>query len=212
MRVKSLIGVLLLLVALPAAAAERDTYICLVPDTQGLTIVFPTGQVPDMNTCQPNQDPAFGCKGSYCQSSPYCKTSWIETHKLMLRNLAYELTGQWEKIDYTEISGGDTTRSHEKTGLDHPRCDLILGLGDITNNPDGVMDVPYDQLQTHQQEWKIATDNLWSIIDASGIPYLASQGNHDSFDAYKRFLGLLATEKKPWFYAMEKTRRASYAI
>jgi hypothetical protein len=89
---------------------------------------------------------------------------------------------------------------------------LILGLGDITNNPDGVFDFPYDKLQTHQEEWKIAIDNLWSIIDQSGIPYLASQGNHDSLDAYKRFLGLLGTEKKPWFYAMEKTKKSSYAI
>ena len=51
-----------------------------------------------MNTCQPNQDPAFGCKGEYCKSSPYCKTSWIETHKLMLRNLAYELTGKASSV------------------------------------------------------------------------------------------------------------------
>ncbi len=210
---KSLIAITLLLAAAPASrAAERDTIICLIPDTQWLTIGATSGQVPDMSTCQPSQDPSYGCKGEYCKSSPYCKTNWIETHKLLLRNLAYELTGQWEKIDYTEISGGDTTKSHQTKGLDHPRCDLILGLGDITNNPDGVFDFPYDKLQTHQDEWKLATENLWSIIDASGIPYLPSQGNHDSLDAYKRFLGLLGTEKKPWFYTMEKTRRSSYAI
>lgn len=209
---KSLIVLLSLLAAAPAAAAARDTYICLVPDTQGLTVVNTTGQVPDMNSCKPNPDPAYGCKGSHCEASPYCKTNWIETDKLMLRNLAYELTGQWEKIDYSEISGGDATRSHQNAGLDHPRCDLILGLGDITNNPDGVFDWPWDKLQTHQQEWQIGLEDLWSIIDASGIPYLAVQGNHDSLDAYKRFLGILRVEAKPWFYAMEKTQRVSYAI
>ena len=78
----------------------------------------------------------FTCTpGASCEHSPYCKGTWFDTGRQLLRNLAYDLTGQWEKEDYAGIGELDGATAPRTGPPDHPRCDAILSLGDMIDIP-----------------------------------------------------------------------------
>ena len=61
-------------------------------------------------------DPSQGsCIGANCEKSPYCKDSWYRTGEILLDNMAYSMTGQWQKIDYSAIKGRDDVQSKLST-------------------------------------------------------------------------------------------------
>lgn len=120
----------------------RDVLLCFVPDVQHLA----SGKlwVPDqagktcstanpVNATAPSQNSS--CTGGFCTQSVYCKTDWRHTDYQLLMNMAYEMTGQWSKMDYSGISGFDSTASFAISPGDHPKCDAIISLGDMTDQP-----------------------------------------------------------------------------
>lgn len=187
-----------------AMASTRDTYICLIPDTQNLTSSDDHSASPE--TCAVN--PANGgCPtGSpYCSKSPYCEGSWRQTGRKLLLNLAYDLTGQQDRLDFNGIGELDGAAISNKTP-DHPRCDLILSLGDMADIDDPVVDAnpSYAQLNKFEQEQVQMVNDFWAIIKASGIPYLPLQGNHDPnqpfVDTVYSYLNFTA---EPFYYSSE---------
>ena len=204
-------GVLLLLFG-AATAAARDIHICLVPDTQNLANQEDNAVVSPSTTCQ--VDPIRGaCIGSNCEKSPYCTGSWYRTGEILLANVAYSMTGQWEKIDYSEIHGRDRVQSKLDHSLDHPPCDLILGLGDM-------MDISYPPQKActpERLDHAGSTDNyhqyesvlgFWKIIRDSGIPFLPLRGNHDPEACYTKLMEALEFESLPFYYAKSSSGQA----
>ena len=202
--------VLVLLLAASAAHA-RDITICLVPDTQNLANQWDAGVVMPATTCK--VDPLKGsCVGAACEKSPYCAGSWYRTGEILLENMAYSMTGQWEKIDYSAIKGRDAVKSRQAKSLDHPKCDMILGLGDmmdISYPPGklcapGVLDKASPTDNYHQYE---AVLRFWQIIKASGIPFLPLRGNHDPEDCFTKLMTTLEFDSLPFFYAKSSSER-----
>ena len=190
----------------------RDIYLCFIPDTQNQT--SQDDQVPNRLTCAVADD----CTGTNCTKSPYCSGEWQgRTSGLLMRNLAYELTGQYSKIDWTEISGNDPTRSFWPNALaPHPRCDVIISLGDMADINDGVdnagLNINNIGQAGGQQQW-LHVREFWSIINASGIPYLPVRGNHDPANLYRELMETtLNFTSKSFYYAEEPTRDLQYAI
>ena len=230
---------LLLLAALGgrAAAADRSVYLCFVPDTQHLTssVVW----LLERNSCRADNKDAPALKatkwtctpGSSCEHSPYCKGTWFETGRQLLRNLAYDLTGQWAKEDYQGFGELDGATAPRTGPPDHPRCDAILSLGDmidipsypapplfdwtkafggtayVSNDPD------YGDLPAWQKAQADVIDaDFWKIIRASGVPYLPVPGNHDPPKLFRRLLTSLEFTGAPFFHAQEGTRKQENAI
>jgi hypothetical protein len=196
-----------LLVCLLAAgsAAAQDIHICLVPDTQNQAGATDSAVVLPDSTCR--VDPIKGsCVGASCEKSPYCTNSWYTTGEILLNNAAYSMTGQWEKIDYSAIKGRDKVLSKQSESLDHPRCDMILGLGDMMDisYPPAKMCAPavLDHAGTtdsyHQYE---AIEGFWRIIQASGVPFLPLRGNHDPEDCFSKLMRALEFESLPFYYS-----------
>jgi hypothetical protein len=116
--------------------------------------------------------------------------SWYRTGEILLDNMAYSMTGQWEKIDYSAIKGRDDVKSRATKSLDHPKCDMILGLGDMMDisfppaklcTP-AVLDKASPTDNYHQYE---AVLRFWQIIKASGILSRAAR-NHDPEDCFTK--------------------------
>lgn len=201
-----------LLIALVAGTAEaRDITICLVPDTQNLANQWDGGLVMPDKTCQ--VDPQKGsCAGAACQKSPYCTESWFRTGETLLNNVAYSMTGQWEKIDYSAIKGRDDVKSKLDESLDHPKCDMILGLGDMMDisYPPGKLCTPgaLDNASPtdnyHQYE---AILGFWKIIRDSGIPFLPLRGNHDPEDCFTKLMTTLEFDSLPFFFSKSSSTR-----
>jgi len=210
--------------------------LCFVPDTQHFTssVVW----LRERNSCRADNPDApalkatqFTCSGTSCAQSPYCKGTWFDTGRQLLRNLAYDLTGQWDKEDYTGIGELDGATKPRLDPPDHPRCDAILSLGDmidipsfpagtefdwtkklggtayVSNNPD------YADLPDWQKAQADSIDrDFWRIIRGSGVPYLPVPGNHDPPKLYRRLTAALLFDKSPFFYKAEPTRRQQNAI
>ena len=219
-----------------AAAADRSVHLCFVPDTQHLTSSVVWLRERDSCRADNPESPAlratkFTCEGESCAHSPYCKGTWFDTGRQLLRNLAYDLTGQWDKEDYTGIGELDGATAPRRGPPDHPRCDAILSLGDmidIPSYPAGhefdwtqklggtayvVRDPDYDDLPPWQKAQADAIDaDFWRIIRASGVPYLPVPGNHDPPKLFRRLTKALAFEDAPFFHAAEPSRRQENAI
>jgi hypothetical protein len=228
--------VALLGLAAPALAADRAVHLCFVPDTQHLTSSI--NWLRERETCRADNKDApalkvtkFTCSGAACEHSPYCKGSWFETGRQLLRNLAYDLTGQWEKEDYTGIGELDGATAPRKGPPDHPRCDAILSLGDMIDIPSfpagneftwlaprggtayAVRDPDYDDLPAWQKaQADVIDEDFWRIIRASGIPYLPVPGNHDPPKLFRRLVSSLELTSAPFFHAQEPTRKQENAI
>ena len=201
----------LLFLIVAGTAVARDITICLVPDTQNLADQEDGGVVMPASTCQ--VDPQKGsCAGANCQKSPYCVDSWYRTGEILLDNVAYSMTGQWEKIDYSAIKGRDDVKSRLDHSLDHPKCDMILGLGDMMDLsfPPGklctpaVLDNASPTDNYHQYQ---AVEGFWKIIKASGIPFLPLRGNHDPEDCFTKLMTALDFDSLPFFYAKSSSPR-----
>ncbi len=203
------LGVLFLFLA--GSAEARDITLCLVPDTQNLANQEDGAVVMPATTCQ--VDPLKGsCIGANCEKSPYCTKSWYRTGEILLNNIAYSMTGQWEKIDYSAVKGRDEVQSGLSHSLDHQRCDMILGLGDM-------MDISYpaDKLctqavldkasPTDNYHQYLAVESFWQIIKASGIPFLPLRGNHDPEDCFTKLMTALEFDSLPFFYAKSSSPR-----
>jgi len=193
------------------AGAERDITICLVPDTQNQASASDNGVLLPATTCRVDAT-SGSCVGGFCEKSPYCTGSWYKTGEILLDNAAYSMTGQWEKIDYSAIKGRDKVQSKLDHTLDHPRCDLILGLGDMMDIsfPPGKMCTPevLDHASPtdsyHQYE---AVLRFWEIIKASGVPFLPLRGNHDPEDCYAKLMSALDFESLPFYFSKSSSGR-----
>lgn len=188
---------------------SRTVYVCFIPDAQNQTSMDDEAGPPTGCTATTQ------CVGAYCTQSPYCSVSWQNTGRILTRNLAYDLTGQWSKIDWSAIRGPDNINAHPSGPGNHPRCDIIVGLGDMTDVADPVVspDPALSSLTAAEQlQWDIATE-FWQIIRASGIPYIPARGNHEVANIYASLMATtLAFQSNPFFYAVEPTRQYSYAI
>jgi len=192
-------------------SAARDIHICLVPDTQNQAGATDSAVVLPDSTCR--VDPAKGsCTGKYCEKSPYCTGSWYQTGEILLNNAAYSMTGQWEKIDYSAIKGRDRVLSKQSHSLDHPRCDMILGLGDMMDITDprtklctpAALDNKGGTDSYHQYE---AIEGFWKIIKASGVPFLPLRGNHDPEDCFTKLMTALDFESLDFYYSKSSSGR-----
>lgn len=202
----------------------RKVRLCLMPDTQNLTneggedgeIILRNadttcGQHPE------NLPPSQTCVGEKCNTSRYCDTSWAKTGQIEVNNMAYELTGQYSKIDWSTIRGGDdgdtsalSNWTNQKSGISG--CDVIISLGDIADEGD-IPDEPYaSKTPKYQRNWDRSLI-YWKIIHNSGIPYIPNRGNHDARQVYAEwFIPNLDFASKPFFYAKEPTRGTATAI
>ena len=205
---------------------SRRFRLCLVPDTQNVvgqissqhTDTDPTAYVANCKTDSADG----GCTGAYCNQSPYCHVSWRETGRIMLRNLAYELTGQWNLVDWSKIKGPTSIVSTSTTPLNHGGCDAIVSLGDMEGIPSGTDGDPnnatiesytYAQLQSSNYSYQVdGITQFWDIIRRSGIPYLPLQGNHDNWITFKARMVELGIESESWFYEKEALYELSNAI
>ena len=159
---------LLLLLALggrAAAAEDRSVYLCFVPDTQHLTSSISgcaSGTAAARTTRRPPRCSAtrFTCSGAYCEHSPYCKGTWFDTGRQLLRNLAYDLTGQWEKEDYKGIGELDGATAPRTGPPDHPRCDAILSLGDMIDIPSFPAPPEFDLREARRHGLRLARSRL----------------------------------------------------
>lgn len=201
---------------------NQDLIVCGLADLQNVTSSDDQIVVDGMPfDCRPNQA-ATNCSGEYCRKSPYCTGSWQGSGRLALRNLAYELTNQWGKIDWTPISGPDSQiyglQNHPTQPLDHPRCDVIISYGDMNDISDGYV----GSLLTKAQYCAVSTENactqfatttdFWQIIKASGIPFLPLIGNHDPENYYIDLMtNGLNFSALPFYYAKSPSGR-EYAI
>ena len=196
----------------------RSVFICGIPDTQSEVSMNAYIQVGPEIDCKPWQDPPFrNCVGTYCDKSVWCSTTWRATGRTLMRNRAYALTGQWDKIDFTgaDPNGLDKTRSHWANALDHPRCDVILSFGDMSDVQDGIVatDPSYAQLDANSRHQIDVVAEFWTIIRASGIPFLPLPGNHDPTKTYRDLMtGVLSFQSLPFYYAHEPTKTLEYAI
>ena len=200
-----------------ASNANRTLALCLLADTQNAVSSDNAEQTPNAAT---DCSLASSCTGASCIASPYCSGSWHNTGRILMQNLAYELTGQWEKIDYSAIDGNDNVRSKKPHPLDNSRCDAILSLGDMTDVPSGT-DLGYGDYEEasaatltslgydYQHETNKA---FWRIIDESGIPYVLNQGNHDPWVWWADLFTTFNIEGKSYFHEREPTFGLSYAV
>lgn len=194
---------------------EHDMTICLVPDVQNMASQNDFDAVGGKTSC-PGL-PGY-CTGNGCIKSIYCHQSWRNTGNILLRNMAYSLTGQWDKIDYSNIRGNDNVLSKLGHSLDHARCDLILDLGDMTDVPNNSGFGNYvassratlDSLDyTYQFN---AIKDFLGVIDKSGIPWVINQGNHDPWVWWDDYFTMFGIENKSYFYEREPTWGLSYAV
>lgn len=188
----------------------RDVFLCFIPDTQNQS--SQDDEVGSVDNCtQVTQ-----CLPPYCTQSPYCKDTWgSTTAHLLMRNLAYDLTGQWSKIDWTPIKGADPTRSNLTQPLDHPRCDAIISLGDMNDidNAEIAVDPSYGSLTAKRAREVDTVSDFWQIIKASGIPYLPLRGNHDGRSLYQRLMTtVLSFSSSSFYYGIEPSRQIQYGI
>ena len=201
-----------------AASTNKLFHVCFVPDIQNLTSSDDHALDDDNSTCGV-KSVANGCppNSAYCTQSPYCDTSWRNTGRRILRNMAYDLTGQWEHVDWTGMSGpnnSDGTISGATASQDHPKCDVILSLGDNSDIDDAVVctDPTYAGLSAGDRaKWDLATE-FWQIIKASGIPYLIIPGNHDPAKPYEDLIASLDFENKSFEYATHTDKDQSAII
>ncbi len=197
-----------------ASNANRQLTLCLLADMQNTVSQDDFDGIGGVTGCPVT---AGYCTGASCTSSPYCSGSWHNTGRILMQNLAYELTGQWEKIDYSAIDGSDNVQSKKPHPLDNGHCDAILSLGDMTDVPNDsgygnyvassaatLTSLGYD----YQHETNKA---FWGIIDKSGIPYVLAQGNHDPWVWWADLFTTFAIEGKSYFYDREDVYGLSYA-
>jgi hypothetical protein len=220
-----------------SAGEDRSVYLCFVPDTQHLTSSIQW--LRERNSCRADNPDApamrvtgFTCSGAWCEHSPYCKGTWFDTGRQLLRNLAYDLTGQWDKEDYKGIGDLDGATAPRTGPPDHPRCDAILSLGDMIDIPSfpagphdfdflaklgGTAYVMRDPDYGDLPEWEKAQADVidadfWRIIRASGVPYLPIPGNHDPPKLFRRLMSALEFKGAPFFHAQEPSRQQENAI
>lgn len=181
----------------------QDIFVCLLPDTQSQARVVPGWPyIGSPNDCRAATD----CTGASCTKSPYCKGNWNATGYQQYMNEAYDLTGQWDRIDWTGITGpNDRIQQRPFMPLDHPRCDLILSLGDMMGADDGMVALlPACTLTAQGEQYNsyLATRDFWTIIKASGIPFNTLIGNHDTKSCYTQLVWTdLGFASLPWFYS-----------
>lgn len=194
----------------------RDFNICLLADMQNVVSAEAgAGLVDPLTDCS---TVGYGCTEPYCTKSDYCTVSWKHTGELFMQNLAYDLTGQWSKVNWTGVTGRDNVLVQPNRPLNHQPCDLVLSLGDMTDVPNNTgygthvasSAATLDGLgYTYQHETNKA---FWSIIDQSGVPYMLHQGNHDPWAWWDELFTLFGIASKSYFYEREPTYGLSYAI
>lgn len=196
---------------------SRSLRICLLADMQNVVSSPSDAAIPNAaGDC--TTDPTYGCRGDFCTQSPYCTVSWRNTASRFMSNLAYDLTGQWDKLDWTGLVGTDNVLTKPNRPLYHQPCDLILSLGDMTDVPNTLGYGNYvassaatlDGLGlTYEFETSKA---FWHLVDDSGVPYMLHQGNHDPWAWWNTLFTELDIENKSYFYTREPTYGLSYAI
>lgn len=192
--------------------ATRTTYICIVPDIQNLTSV-----VNDQVGSSANTTCSCGTGATNCSTSPWCSGSWRETNATILRNMAYELTGQWSRIAWP-FTGPVPARAvgsiaNPTNGVPR-KCDLVVQVGDI-----GDSGHPFDSTigyanltQQIKDEWIIAQRDFFEILRQAGVPFIAAQGNHDAPNAYLNYFTEALVQSLPGYYAEDYPNSISWAI
>ncbi len=181
------------------SVSKRSVTLCLVPDIQNLSSSNEmSGGVDGETSC--GVDASY-CTGASCVKSPYCHITWANTGAIMLRNLAYSLTGRWEQIDYSLISGGDKAAKNLSGPPDHARCDAIIGLGDSYDSISATGNPTYAALTAKNKRQVDQATDFWRIIHASGIPYLIARGNHDPELVFRAMLTNLGVAGTSFYHA-----------
>lgn len=183
---------------------NRTTFICVVPDIQNLTNTTQdqVGLNP-FTTCDCGIGAAPGCT-----KSPWCHDNWRATNATILRNMAYEMTGQLHKIAW-QFQGPVPARGAFPNPLAPlPRkCDLVVQVGDIgdSGHPHAST-VPFANLPTVvKSEWEVAWNNFFQILIDAGVPFIAAHGNHDATMAYKQYFSSTRIQSLPGFYSILPT-------
>ena len=177
-----------------ASDANRQLTICLVPDIQNMVSSSDFDAEGGASNCAVTTG---YCTGSSCTASPWCSVSWRNTGEILLRNMAYSLTGQWTSIDYSAIDGTDTVRSKRPHPLDHGPCDLIAGLGD---NLDTANLREYNELTADMLHQYAMAKMFWTIIRDSGIPFIIARGNHEGEGTFEQLLADLGVSGLSFYH------------
>ena len=194
----------------------RDFNICLLTDTQNVVSAEAGAGLNDpLTDCT---TVGYGCTEPYCTKSDYCTVSWKHTAERFMANLAYDLTGQWNKIDWTGLVGRDNVLVKPSRAIYHQPCALVLSLGDMTDvvNNSGYGNYVASSAATLDGlglTYQHTTNKMfWNLVNESGIPWMIHQGNHDPWVWWNELFTLFDIENKSYFYAREPTWGLSYAI
>lgn len=176
-----------------STSAQRAYRICVGGDLQNLASGDDTLSPSNRDNCTVQAGDT--CSEPYCTQSPYCKESWGNTGAILMRNMTYSMIGRTDLIDYSQIVGTDPDYSHQKDHRDHDKCDLVLVVGDLQDNGDADGDTNQDKV-----EWGRLTANHLDILDAAGVPWMATVGNHDSTVKYAAIVDP-RLQASPYYYA-----------
>lgn len=194
----------------------RDFNICLLADMQNVVSAEAGAGLDDpLTDCS---TVGYGCTEPYCTKSDYCTVSWKYTAEQFMKNLAYDLTGQWDKIDWTGLVGRDNVLVKPGRAIYHQPCDLVLSLGDMTDVANGSGYGNYVASSAATLDglgltYQHTTNKMfWNLVNESGIPWMIHQGNHDPWAWWDELFTLFDIENKLYFYEREPTYGLSYAI
>lgn len=183
-----------------APIRARDTYICVIPDTQNQTNPKEEEGAPNAPLAVGGAD---GCNiqstcTKNCTNSTLCKTSWVESGIQVLRNQTLSLLRK--PIDWTGMTGEGYPMPVLAKPIDqppHPRCDLILHVGDSIDTGDAQLGASSGN--TYNQWMRLKGAMLTPLLN-SGIPFLFVPGNHDDLLYYEQDF-LVPFRTKPYYYA-----------
>ena len=187
-------------------ATGRTLYtFVVIGDPQNL-FASDDNNTPNANAC--GQSVLGGCSlgAAGCAKSPFCQGSWRDTTAREARNLAYEITGQWGKISWAGIDGGEVGIARGNptvTGPEGPpKPDFILVVGDDQDTGENYdASVPFGSVPIEVRgEAAAYWANFFSIIDASGIPWMTARGNHDAVKVWENYFNRAFFSTKPWFF------------
>ena len=194
--------------------SKGDVYLCFIPDMQNQTSQDDLAGASSDTSCITT----LRCSGvTDCNNSVYCSQNWgTTTARILTRNLAYDLTGQYSREDWTAIKGSDPINAKPKQA-NHPRCDAIISLGDMNDIDDaevGPVGPTYATLTAKRRKEVDTLVDFWQIIRASGIPFLPLIGNHDPQNVYTPYLmeDKLNFTALPFYFGREPVRKFEYGI
>jgi hypothetical protein len=197
----------------------RKIRVCAIPDTQnqigdsGNLSIFQN----DPNSCiltPPGQGSFTSqCFGEWCNHPRWCGSTWKDTGRVMWQNQARVLTGQYDKVNWENITGGDTRpRNNWPDNHGAMACDVIISLGDINSYADDSTKYTKAGSTPLQLLSYNASVAMWKIIADSNIPSIIDRGNHDPNDIIANLWADSGLSGKSYVRAIESTSHVAASV